>query len=79
MRNHVIIEVYVCVQRLLKKQILWPLFIYKIDMSLDVSRFCARLWTVLKHMSSSKCVINAGVPHNFLSNILCDEWENNAR
>ena len=79
MRNHVIIEVYVRVQRLLKKQILWPLFIYKIDMSLGVSRFCARLWTVLKRMSSSKCDINAGVPHNFLSNILCDEWENNAR
>ena len=33
-----------------------------------------RLWVALKHESSFKCVINAGIPQSFLSNILCLEW-----
>ena len=28
-----------------------------------------KLWSVLKHKSSSKCAINTGIPENFLSNI----------
>ena len=32
-----------------------------------------RLRIVLKHKQSSKCAIDAGIPQNFLSNILCFE------
>ena len=35
-----------------------------------------RLRIVLKHKQSSKCAIDAGIPQNFLSNILCFEWAN---
>ena len=40
----------------------------------ELFRIGKRLWIALKHKSSSKCAINAGIPQNFLSDILCFEW-----
>ena len=40
-----------------------------------VESFCSgkRLWILLKHRSPSKCAINAGIPQNFLPDIVSIE------